>query len=268
MPLLGGKRKNILFISLIGFLLFTLYIPLKYIGDYGVVGAFRPTVRIIESGIVSYKTLNYSVVESENFVVRYDNVSDEVKNLVLETAEDKYEILAETFNYKFDEKVEIIVYNDVNTMMEATMLRGERAPMGVYFGNSIHIYNPIYWIADNENLEKIFYTEGPILHELAHKFTDHIARGNYPTWFTEGVSLYFEYIVDDYEWGKNLELDDEIYSIENLTNSFDELNVYYAYTQSFRLVREYVEKNGQDSLIQLIEELGRGKKLDAREFQL
>lgn len=267
MPLQGRTKKNIIIGIVLFILILAIYVPLKYIREYGAVAAFRPSVRTVESGFVSYKTSNFSQVESNNFVVKYEDVDEEVINLVIKTAEDKYSRLVDIFNYKFNDKIEIIVYNDVNKMMSTTMLRGNRAPMGVYFGNSIHIYNPIYWINEDEDMHKVFYYEGPVLHELAHKFTDHIGRGNFPTWFTEGVSLYLEYMVDGYEWGVGLEVDEQVYSIENLTNNFYALDVHTAYTQSFRFVRGYVERNGIESLIELIDEIGKGNKVDLKDFK-
>lgn len=243
-----------------------MYFSAKHLQNYGAVATFRPSIRAVESGIVSYKTSKYNRVESDNFIIKYDNVDEETLNLVIETAEHKYQKLIEIFNYKFDEKVEMVVYNDVNTMMDTTMLKGDRAPMGVYFGDSIHIYNPIHWVEEHEDIESVFYNEGPVLHELAHKYTDHMARGNFPTWFTEGVSLYLEYMVDKYEWGRGIELDENLYSLENLNSRFHDLDAYYAYTQSFRIIKKYVEDNGLESLINEIEELGNGKSINIDDY--
>lgn len=270
MPLLGGLKSRskgrIATVFALAVILVAVFILARYINQYGAVAAFRPTIRKVETGIVSYKTKNYFAVESDHFVLRYREVDESTVNMILLTAEDKYKKLVDIFDYKFDEKIQVIVYNDVNTMMNTTMLRGDRAPMGVYFGNSLHIYNPIFWVDSSEDLESVFYKEGPILHELAHKFTDHIGRGNFPIWFTEGVSLYLEYEVDDYIWGKGLEIDESIYSLENLTNMFNQLDVYSSYTQSFRLVKSYVDVNGIESLIKMIEDLGKGKKIDMNDF--
>jgi len=41
--------------------------------------------------------------------------------------------------------------------------------------------------------------ENTALHEMVHLFTDDLGKGNFPTWFTEGVSWYFEYKINGYE---------------------------------------------------------------------
>lgn len=102
-----------------------------------------------------------------------------------------------------------------------------------------------------------------MLHELVHLFTDHIGNGNFPMWFTEGVSLYFEYMVDGYEWGKGLVFTaTDTYTIKELSGNFYNLNQYRAYTQSFRLVKNMVEDNGLGKLIDIIESLGKGHNMD------
>ncbi|MDR5658871.1 peptidase MA family metallohydrolase [Serpentinicella sp. ANB-PHB4] len=226
----------------------------------------RPGVRLAEQAVVAYKTNNYSELETNNFIVRYRNTNHEIVNLVANTAESKYKVLADIFSHEFNNKIRLIIYEDQEDMMNATLLKGERAPMGVYFGNTIHVHNPSKWIEEEADMESIFYSEGPVLHELAHLFTDHLARGNYPTWFTEGVSLYFEYSVDGYEWGKGVDIDEDIYTIKNLTERFHELDTFNAYTQSFRLVKGFVNQNGEDALIELIRSLGKGYKLDIKLF--
>ena len=219
----------------------------------------NPVIRVIENQILLYKIRDYKVLESENFIIKYDDIEQEQLQLVEKTAEDKYEALKEFFGFEPDKKIVLAVHNDSNRMMSTTMLRKGTPPMGVYYANSVHILEPSQLFGDNT--EERFYSEGPVLHEIAHLFTDHAAKGNYPMWFTEGVSLYLEYSVDGYVWGQGEIIDAEEYSIDNLTKSFFQLNQYLAYTQSFRLVKDFVDKHGEDELIKLINELGEGKNL-------
>ncbi|HZK57256.1 MAG TPA: hypothetical protein VFD17_03005, partial [Clostridia bacterium] len=155
------------------------------------------------------------------------------------------------------------VYNNADLMMKTTMLRRGDPPIGVYYGDSVHILNPELWAEKSEGLEYIFCNKGPMLHELVHLFTDHIGNGNFPMWFTEGVSLYFEYLVDGYEWGKGiLFTDTNTYTIKELNNNFYGLNQYRAYTQSFRLVKNMVDSYGLDKLIDTITLLGEGHNMN------
>ncbi|HZJ76081.1 MAG TPA: hypothetical protein VFC70_00095, partial [Oscillospiraceae bacterium] len=143
-----------------------------------------------------------------------------------------------------------------------TMLKKGDPPMGVYYGNSVHILNPEFWAEGEDKLEYMFYNQGPMLHELAHLFTDHVGNGNFPMWFTEGVSLYLEYMVDDYEWGKDVVFTGtDTYTIEELSGNFYNLNQHKAYTKSFRLVKNMVDNHGLDKLIDTINLLGKGHNM-------
>lgn len=220
---------------------------------------YRPALREVEYQYVSYHIRDYQVIETENYIIRHPGFDEELLSYIVKTAEDKYIAATEVFNYKPKEKVRMVLYNDLDEMMDATMLRKGNPPMGVYYGNTIHISNPLIWFSEEEYKEG-FYREGPILHELVHLLTDHIANGNFPTWFTEGVSLYMEYQVDKYQWGYELSGAEVDFSIEELTHDFHQLNQYRAYAKSFRLVSGFVDKYGLEELLLIIEKLGEGEK--------
>lgn len=52
------------------------------------------------------------------------------------------------------------------------------------------------------------------------------------------------------------------YTIIKLQHSFYELNPDIAYTQSFRLVKRFVDEKGVVSLVELISKLGDGEELE------
>ncbi|KAB3532183.1 peptidase MA family metallohydrolase [Alkaliphilus serpentinus] len=221
-------------------------------------GLYKPVIRAVQYNYVSFNTRGFETTETENFIIQHQDIDEEIINYLGETAEDKYHAATKIFKYQPKNKVRMIVYNDGASMMKATMLNKAKSPMGVYYGNTIHILNPEVWYGDNQDYREVFYSEGPILHELVHLLTDHTAKGNFPTWFTEGVSLYFEYLIDGYQWGKELEDSQIPYSINQLTRDFYGLNQYKAYTKSFRLVDSFVENQGTEELIELIYHLGDG----------
>lgn len=230
------------------------------VGKNNIFQGLRPLVRAVESKAILYKTRNFNEIETDNFIFRYEDIDKETLKLIRETAKQKYKNVVDIFDYKLEEKILVVVYNDMDLMMDNTMIKRGNPPVGVYYGNSIHISNPKLWIKDTENLKHKFYREGPMLHELVHLFVDHIGRGNFPIWFTEGVSLYFEYMVDDYEWGKDENINN--YTIGELNSNFHSLNQYEAYTASFRLVKNMVNTYGLNRLINIINLLGDGYKVD------
>ncbi len=247
------NKKRVLILSVAILLLFALLNPLQ------IITAFSPAMRMLENQVLLFRIRDYEAIESENFIIKYQGIAPQIVTLVAETAEDKYNALKAVYQYEPEGKILLVIHNDAEKMMRTTMLRKGTPPMGVYYADSIHVLDPSQLF--EENLEALISSEGPILHELAHLFTDHRARGNYPMWFTEGVSLYLEYAVDGYEWGQGEEIDEALYNIETLTKSFSQLNQYLAYTQSFRLVKGLVDRYGEAELMALIEALGKGKDL-------
>ncbi len=250
-------------ITFILFLLATLLVSFYGANNYRMLQGLRPLIRAIENKIVLHKIRDFEELETDTFIFRYKDMDNETLELIKNTAEDKYKKITDVFQYEFKDKILVVIYDRADLMMNTTMLKKGDPPMGVYYGNSVHILNPGLWIERVDKLEYLFYNEGPMLHELVHLFTDHIGNGNFPMWFTEGVSLYFEYMVDGYEWGKEIVFTDtNTYTIEELNSNFCSLNQYRAYTQSFRLVKNMVDNHGLDKLIDIITLLGKGHNMN------
>lgn len=246
-------KKNHIFL-----LVFIFLISSYAMINFNVIKGIRPLVRNIEERVVLYKTDSFNEIETKNFIFRYEETDKEILNLIMNITEEKYEELINIYEYRFKDKILVVIYEDSDLMMNTTMLKKGYPPMGVYYGNSIHILDPNLWVEDSDNVYDEFYNEGPVLHELTHLFTDHSGNGNFPMWFTEGVSLYFEYMIDGYEWGEEVGFKEEEYKIEDLNNNFKNLDQYKAYTKSFRIVKAFVDENGLDSLLDIIVDLGNG----------
>ncbi|MBM7615545.1 peptidase MA family metallohydrolase [Alkaliphilus hydrothermalis] len=242
--------------------LFACILLIGVMGKGKMIAAVNPAIRYFEHQMVAFQVRNYNQLETDNFIIKYQEVDKEVLDLVAETAEDKFNKVVKLFKYQPNEKILLILYDNPQPMMKITTLRKGTPPMGVYYGDTLHILDPNHWVSDGEELTEIFYKEGPVLHELVHLFVDHLAKGNFPIWFTEGVSLYFEYEVDEYQWGEGIDLSYGEYTLQQLTDSFHELDQYMAYTKSFRLVKSYVEENGLEALIGLVNDLGEGKDIE------
>lgn len=248
---------------MISFVLLMLIAQTSYHFDF--MTTISPVVRGIERQVISLRVENYEILETDHFTIRYKNTNKSILALIAKIAEDKYSKAVYIFQYKPDGKILLIIHDDPGEMKSITTLGQEASPMGVYYGDSIHILDPSQWVKnaeDIEQMERTLNSEGPILHELVHLIVDHMAKGNFPMWFTEGVSLYFEYLIDGYEWGKEVDFTRDDYTIEELTYNFNKLDQYRSYTKAFRLVKAYVDTNGVSELIEVIKCLGQGKKFD------
>ncbi|WP_176461711.1 peptidase MA family metallohydrolase [Anaeromicrobium sediminis] len=221
-----------------------------------------PIINEIGEIIMLKKVDTFKTMETEKLIIKYDTDENTAK-LVAETLEDKYDSVAKDFNYISDEKKIIIIYEDGEKLNENTNLRKGNPPMGVYVYNTVSVLSPNNWINDDDNLETIFKEEGPMVHEFTHLIVDEIGRGNFPIWFTEGISLYMEYDKNGYEWGSNLDMEDEtIYNVKNLTENFYELDEFKAYRKSFEYVKGFVDEYGFDKLNEILIELGEGTSFD------
>jgi hypothetical protein len=143
-------------------------------------------------------------------------------------------------------------------------LPSNQKSMGLYYSGFISILTPSAWIEDTDKnvIKDIFAKSGPAVHELTHYFVDRATDGNYPIWFTEGTALFFENKITGFEWGENKVYDMPRYTISQLEDNFENLNTDYAYRSSFEIIREYVNNNSIDDLLNIMKKLGEGYSIE------
>ncbi|MCD5414584.1 MAG: hypothetical protein LR001_06235 [Clostridiales bacterium] len=222
--------------------------------------SMRPLVREIEKTVVVLHVRNYDKLETENFIIRYKQASAETAEKIMKIAEADYVKLTKVFGISHKEKIVIVLY-DGESIKKSFLRQEGNLPLGLYYSGSVYI-NVEHLIENEWSYDTRFCLENTVLHELVHLFTDVVGNGNFPTWFTEGVSLYFEYQLNGYEWGREVGVLGDDYSISKLEDSFYDLNQHLAYTQSFRIVRNFVDERGVVQLVELISKLGEGEKLE------
>lgn len=222
-----------------------------------------PIVRKVQHEWILYKTKDYKVRETKNFIIRYGVEDEDVIELIEKAAERDYENVCSMFDYHPKDKTTVIVYTHPEELLKNSYLKQEKPPMGVYIASTIQILSPKLWISEEENMEDIFMNEGPMVHEFTHLIIDDLTKGNYPLWFTEGVALYQEYVQTGYEWGKNESFEGNPYTVKELTNDFLDLDEVLAYKRSFEIVKDVVKENGFDYVNQLINDLGKGQPIEA-----
>lgn len=241
-------------------LAFIIFIASIHVGELKTF--FYPHLRELQYQWILFKTRDYPVIETENFVIRYEQEDQEVIRLVAEASEKHYEEIVDMFNYRPERKTVVILYNDPAALMANSNLGKGKPPMGVYYASTIQVLSPRLWIGAHEDMREVFLNEGPMVHEFTHLLVDDMAKGNYPLWFTEGMALYQEYVQTGYEWGKDLRYpENKPYSLQQLTEEFGSLDEILAYKRSFEIVRDIIESHGFEGMRQVLENLGRGKTL-------
>lgn len=203
----------------------------------------------------------YYTLESDRYIIRYKSDEDiDIAKLTEQIMDKYYEMVCEMFNFYPEDKVDIIIYNDGDSLLENVKLKKDNPPLGVYYSGVINILSPKVWINLDDNFQRIYEKKGPVIHEFTHLIVDEKTKGNYPMWLTEGIALYTEYETTGFEWGKDLKEHEEI-TIEELNNNFHDLSPYLSYRKSFEIVRKISDTWGFDKLSLLLDTLGEGNSI-------
>lgn len=170
----------------------------------------------------------------------------------------------------------VILYSDEEQFSKAICGKGQKLPMGAYYGGILNIMSPkiqsmdmgevsdpnMSLVNSNEAVTKDrFISAGPMVHELTHYIMDQKIGSGCDTWFAEGVALYYEYKYTGYEWRKDLEEKSRSIRLDKLEKNFRHMDEGLAYRKSFDIVNNVVSKHGEAGLQMIINELSQGKRL-------
>ncbi len=208
-----------------------------------------------------YDVRDYVAYETQHFSIKYTLEDRDIVSVVADTIEKDFKSVTQRLRHTFDRKVQIIIYPNLETMRRKLKLLPQDRPMGIYYGGILHILSPKIWIGDagTEEIRREFAQQGPMIHELVHLIVDQKAHGNFPLWFTEGIALYYEYRFTGYEWRKDLSEQGSYYTLHELTHYFDSIDIDVAYRRSFEIIEQIVERHGEQKLLYLLDELGKGE---------
>lgn len=222
-----------------------------------------PLVRQVVVMKIEYQTHSLLAKETPHFIIRYTDSDADIVDMVAEAAEAAYQPVTTALNYAPSGKTLILVYPDRQAMKQAYGWSGDASAMGFYWGGVIQILSPKAWMKNNLSIAEFIRT-GPLAHEYTHLVLDHLTRGNYSRWFTEGLAQYEEYRVNGYEWvTADNRLTGKLYTAEELDRDFDELpNQSLAYRQSLAAVRYIAEVQGEAKLNQVLLYLKAGERTD------
>lgn len=220
---------------------------------------------------LDYKTRAMTSQETSHFIIKYTSSDADVAPLVAETAEAAYQSVTGILGYAPAGKTLVLIYPDQEGMKQVFGWGGGSAnAMGAYWGGVIEVLSPramaeSYGAANEIPPAAEFARSGPMVHEFTHLVLDHMTRGNYSRWFTEGLAQYLEYRVNGYQWctaGNDL-TKGNLYTMGQLDRDFDSLaKPDLAYRQSLAAIRYLVEKFGSSALDQVIDRLKRGIPLE------
>jgi hypothetical protein len=219
-----------------------------------------PLVRQAAQAKINYETRQLAAYETPHFIIKYSPVDAAAVPMVAQAAEAAWAPVTGTLGYAPAGKTLVVIYRDRSELNKNFGWSGSQSAMGVYWGGVIEVLSPNAWFkAGADEYKRI----GPMVHEYTHLVFDHVSRGNYPRWFTEGLAQYLEYRVNGYEWRTaDNSLRGALYTQAQLDDSFDDLaNQSLAYRQSLAAVRYIATVHGEAKLQQVIADLAGGRTI-------
>ncbi|MFY9140320.1 MAG: hypothetical protein WBJ83_05360 [Thermacetogeniaceae bacterium] len=227
-------------------------------------------VHTVHQLLFAWETRGWDTVESDHFLVKYQEGAEEIAVLTLKEAERVYYPLGQYFGCFPDKKVPIAIYQDRASLNRVFGWRSDEGAMGVYWAGVIRLLSPDEWLGEIPSNERdaLFCQQGPIAHEYIHFLVDYQTRGNYPRWLTEGLAQFGErqLLLGVQTMGVQAEEGIDLplqFSLDELNKNFDDSQWQdYCYAVSEDLVMFLINNYGESKLPLLLNELGRGSALD------
>jgi hypothetical protein len=219
-----------------------------------------PLVRQAAQAKINYETRQMEAYETPHFIIKYSPVDAATVPMVAQAAEAAYAPVTGTLGYAPAGKTLVVIYRDRSELNKNFGWSGSQSAMGVYWGGVIEVLSPNAWFRAGPDEYK---RTGPMVHEYTHLVFDHVSRGNYPRWFTEGLAQYLEYRVNGYEWRTaDNSLGGRLYTQAELDDRFDDLpSQALAYRESLAAVRYIAAVHGDAKLRQVIAALAAGRTM-------
>ena len=138
--------------------------------------------------------------------------------------------------------------------------------LGVCFGHVITANSPASQGQNPANLESVLW------HEFCHVVTLQKTRNRMPRWLSEGISVYEERVANR-SWGqamdllsRNMILGGQLTPVSRLSGAFldppSAAHLQFAYFESSLVVQYLVEQHGQETLNQILTQLGTGTPIN------
>lgn len=190
--------------------------------------------------------LNFKQRETEHFIIKYMEKSEDLADCFSRAAEEGYDMALERYGKVPEDKTEIKIYDDMETLRQFVKLSFQWDMAGWYeYSESIKFIG----------LKDEVKSQG-LAHELIHKITINETNNNMPYWLAEGIATHYtekEISVGSQKNRYNIE---ELQSLdlETLTDNTAVLNYY----KSSQAMVEYIIRNyGEAALKDILKELSK-----------
>ncbi|MGE5380806.1 MAG: peptidase MA family metallohydrolase [Methylocystaceae bacterium] len=201
------------------------------------------------------RTTGYNTINTSNFLIRYQGNKTDAQ-MVAEAAETARQNVDAFFGHSIKGQIPVVVYSSTEQLASSMGWDRSQQAMGVYWAGTIKVLDPSVWVDRNDPYTD-FYLNGPMVHEYTHMQVDYLTGGNYPRWFTEGLAQYVEKQVNGFQFAVPKQTGVP-YTLDKLSQGFDQLDEAQAYWQSLTAVEYIIEKYGEQAPMTIMHLLKQG----------
>jgi len=211
---------------------------------------------------INLSTTAFNEIKTDHYNIKYTALDSDWVPMVAAAAEDAYDSVGKVFGEEPKNRTTIVIYPNSSSLARSFGWDRDEKAMGVYWAGSIRVLSPREWMDSGDSTDR-FTREGPMTHEFVHLMVDEITRGNYNRWWTEGVAQYVEKRTTGFEFESPFAAGQEpsYYELASLDRNFDKLDQSIAYWESLQAAEYIAASGGEDSLFQIMTQLGEGKSL-------
>jgi tetratricopeptide (TPR) repeat protein len=176
--------------------------------------------------------------------------------------------LCEKFGFKLDKPTIVEIFPEQKDFAVRTFgMPGNPGYLGVCFGSVITANSPAAQTGHPANWEAVLW------HEFCHVVTLQMTRNKMPRWLSEGISV-FEEMQANPTWGqamnpryREMVMSGELTPVGKLSAAFlapkTSHHLQFAYYESSLVVEFLVKQFGQESLQQILRDLGNGVEINS-----
>ena len=206
----------------------------------------------------------FATLEEDGFVVRMaQNEADVYGRQVLDLLVDAEKKLAAKYEVKIQKPVFVEIFpRQQDFAIRTFSMPGGAGFLGVCFGRVITMNSPAAQGSTLTNWKSVLW------HEFCHVVTLQKTKNKMPRWLSEGISVYEEQLADS-SWGDRMSpqyremiLSDDLTPVSKLSSAFlqasSSMHLQFAYFESSLVVRFLIEKFGEESVVGILDSLGKG----------
>ena len=211
---------------------------------------------------------NFATLEEDGFVVRMSQAEADIYGRqVLDLLIDAEKKLATKYQVEIQKPVFVEIFpRQQDFAIRTFSMPGGAGFLGVCFGRLITMNSPAAQGSSLTNWKSVLW------HEFCHVVTLQKTKNKMPRWLSEGISVHEEQLADP-GWGNHMSpeyremiLGDDLTPVSKLSSAFLQaktaMHLQFAYFESSLVVRFIVEKFGDQSLVDVLDAIGKGMPIN------